>query len=62
MENLTLGLFTDAKRERRRRTELLQFYGAGKEDTPYDINSKHFNNDMYIQKVIKVSKFKLSFL
>ncbi|XP_066982534.1 vacuolar protein sorting-associated protein 51 homolog isoform X2 [Macrobrachium rosenbergii] len=48
----------DPKKERRRRTELLQFYGGGKEDTPYDINSKHFNHDMYIQKVIKESSLK----
>lgn len=50
-----LNLIADSKNERRRRTELLQFYGAGgKEDTPYDINSKHFNHDMYVQKTIKV--------
>ncbi|XP_042864479.1 vacuolar protein sorting-associated protein 51 homolog isoform X1 [Penaeus japonicus] len=50
---------TESKSERRRRTELLQFYGAGgKEDTPYDINSKHFNHDMYVQKTIKESSLK----
>ncbi|KAK7076243.1 Vacuolar protein sorting-associated protein 51 [Halocaridina rubra] len=49
---------SEAKKERRRRPELLQFYGGSKEDTPYDINSQHFNHDMYIQKVIKDSSLK----
>ncbi|XP_069947607.1 vacuolar protein sorting-associated protein 51 homolog [Cherax quadricarinatus] len=49
----------EGKKERRRRAELLQFYGSGqKEDTPYDINSKHFNHDMYVQKIIKESSLK----
>ncbi|XP_042225309.1 vacuolar protein sorting-associated protein 51 homolog isoform X2 [Homarus americanus] len=50
---------SEAKNERRRRTELLQFYGGvSKEDTPYNINSKHFNHDMYVQKTIKESSLK----
>ena len=46
----------DTKMQKRpRRTELLHFYNEGnKEVTPYDINSKHFNYDMYVQKTIKV--------
>lgn len=49
----------EAKKERRRRTELLQFYGRGSsEEAPYDINSKHFNRDMYVQKTIKESSLK----
>nr|XP_045605815.1 vacuolar protein sorting-associated protein 51 homolog [Procambarus clarkii] len=46
-------------KERKRRAELLQFYGSGpKEDTSYDINSKHFNHDMYVQKTIKERSLK----
>ncbi|XP_045133984.1 vacuolar protein sorting-associated protein 51 homolog isoform X1 [Portunus trituberculatus] len=45
--------------KRPRRTELLHFYNEGmKEETPYDINSKHFNCDMYVQKTIKESSLK----
>lgn len=45
--------------KRPRRTELLHFYNEGvKEETPYDINSKHFNSDMYVQKTIKESSLK----
>lgn len=45
--------------KRPRRTELLHFYSEGvKEETPYDINSKHFNCDMYVQKTIKESSLK----
>ncbi|KAK3879184.1 hypothetical protein Pcinc_016227 [Petrolisthes cinctipes] len=48
----------DSKKERKRRKELLQFYGGSTEETPYDINSKHFNLDMYVQKTIKECSLK----
>ena len=46
---------------RKHRKELQQFYGVSSSgehlDTSYDINSKFFNQDMYVQKIIKVSIF-----
>ncbi|XP_076029768.1 vacuolar protein sorting 51 [Oratosquilla oratoria] len=48
----------DRQEGRKKRAELQQFYGSGNEAQPYDINSKHFNPDMYVQKVIKDSSLK----